>query len=500
VFRVALIEIMGDGVITSSEEQTIQDLRSYLGISEARYQSIFQEISEAKMARRAPQLERDFDAEEFFYRILRKAVEDGTVTAAEKQILVQVCNALLLDREVYTKAMTRVVQERRKPELAMLDGTECVSTDLAMLLQHFLLAARVKAAVLDEASHAILESVRASLRQERAKAASDFDVLPDHEEGSGKVVAGFFHVPALCSVPLCCCFVDTDRFHFFRRQLAGEKLLVHVTGDRTALVLHNLGLERSLTVPCITSADNVQSLFSAAGSDHPSFLLVALHMPSLVPFHLSSHSGIPDTTGMLDQAGQHYAAGKFETGTAVLRELRQRHPGLPFVSWRLGQGYRLLAEQGIEPVTNLMKAREAQNVELSLNPHFPNALVELARLALLEKKPADALPFAGQAVQFAPGHLAGLSVLLHSFLAVSAFPCRINTAMPADPVSLLGRMNDIFPGHPLFLSALAAFRELVPAKSFGIDGSKAENHGLRAIFPDWSEREIKYVALDSFFQ
>ncbi|MBI3038405.1 hypothetical protein HYY75_05040 [bacterium] len=97
IYRQALIEILGDDILTSSEQAILHDLRDFLEIPYDTYQSLFIQVSEELKAGKFPPVSTSFQPERFLRRVFVKILEDGKIEEAETSLLMKVGRALRLD-------------------------------------------------------------------------------------------------------------------------------------------------------------------------------------------------------------------------------------------------------------------------------------------------------------------------------------------------------------------------------------------------------------------
>lgn len=107
VYQAALEEILGNGEISREEETVLQSLRDFLEIQPDVYQRLFETTRRRIQDMETLPLQRDFAPEPFLFKIFRRTIQDGTVTAGEKDIIQKVCRALMIDRETVERVFTR---------------------------------------------------------------------------------------------------------------------------------------------------------------------------------------------------------------------------------------------------------------------------------------------------------------------------------------------------------------------------------------------------------
>ncbi len=412
VYRQALQEILGDGVITSDEEDTLRNLRDFLQIPPDVYQKIFQEVSKAPKP-----LNRDFDSVEFLRDLARQAMADGKLEDREHQLLLTVADSLMLKREDVAKFLGEAKRSKDAP--AARPG---LSSAFSELEASWTQTTRFRRDCLEtDAGAAVLKEGCALLRKLKIRAASGKS--PSSGDGSMLLT---FHVPTSYPLPVLLFMTEETDIHSARLQFKGENMVFRMSGrGLEGLVMENRTMGRTAILewmPEQATPQTIQDFSAALEKAKGKFVLAIVHLPSGNPVYFQECSGSIDLTGRMEEALKLRDSGKIDSAIQALTSLAEEFPFLGDAWTQIGHCYRALAKekQGIPGDRLLTMAEDAYLKDLQRLPNYPESL---GGLAMIKRNRGDieaALADLEKAVEFKPSHMSNL--LTFCFYGLVRFP------------------------------------------------------------------------------
>jgi tetratricopeptide (TPR) repeat protein len=461
--RIALEEIMGDGAISSEEERVMQSLREYLGVPAEVFQTLFQRIAQEKQARQIEDLDRDFNPEEFLYRVIKKAAEDGVITDDEKAILRKIGHALTLDQVMFNRAMERVRAERRdKPA----EGSPLLRNVAECFAQEGLVGQVFKG----EKAGISLARIGELFRTMKLKL--EVRQPGRSEELIGRVtsVTDFFYEPHLYSQPVLAVFIDGSSVHPMRLQLLGRQLIAFFNQsvqdmaekgltccDGEALTLLNRWTGSPVRLHQVFLDGGMLRFVDGIEQQHGKFTIALVHFPSLTPYCVVPMAGGMDHSGKLSLAWTLIGEGRNEEAIAALSSVRQEQPGLFNTFSFLGTAYRNMAQNRIDPEGNFTKAVACFERELELNPGAVEAMVGLGIICKQKNDWSGALSWLEKAGAASPGCIAALGTLASVKYQVDPRKGAYRGELPDYLEPLLGIMYRTHFLHPEFRKLVDGF-------------------------------------------
>ncbi len=466
--RTAIEEVVGDGKITATEEQILETLWIQLGVQPQLYRGIVEQTKQRMLHGDVLVLTRDFSAEEYLFKVLVKAVEDGKITDDEKAIVQNICLALEIDRNTFA----RVFQRAKETRATRLANTPTDPDNPMFSALQTMLARRERLTALLQAP---------ACRDAPADAVAAFMTsLPEHNDdpaaqrasGAGHplAVAVFAHEPECFDLPVIGVLCPGHAIEKVRLQLVGG--LISTYFIENTLVLHNRALDRELIVPAVATGSGFAAFGAGLAASAGRYLVIVADYPTLTPILVHECRGSLDFTGTLYGAMRDLVAGRIDAASDALTRLLDEAPHLQHVAHHLGLCHKARAAQGQDPEQNLRAAAALYHRELELAPESETALLSLAVIYKSIEKYEEALHFLERAVAQAPTSIPVLTTLAttrYNLQVSRGRPPRLAARAPVagqpagsdDLVTPLAQAFRLAPRHPAVVTLVDQFSALL---------------------------------------
>lgn len=337
VYREALKEILGDGILSPREEEYLKNLRDYLEIPQERYQQIFAEVSSMP---RSTNLE--FEPYEFFFNLANRAMQDGVLEESEKNLLAKAANALELEKEAVHQIFAESVRNAPKPvsEQAQkenakdrLSSSWFEAIELRRQLPKFSIAKQIEN--LGEQMLKIKPHANDSEDRERAKLV-------------------FIYEPEIYAKPLFIMLTTDQNREFLRLRLRGEDLRLRgsVTFGQDMTII-NRSQDREAPINFSEEFNPAQmkaAIKAALDSANGCYVLALVPYPSLNPIFIKTIYGSIELSGSLERAEKMMAQNNLQEAVNIMQQATTAAPEIAEGWFTLGNAYRALARQnpGVE--------------------------------------------------------------------------------------------------------------------------------------------------------
>ncbi len=396
VYTELLKEIAGDGVLSSSEEEVIRNMRNYLEISNDSYQRIFNKVTQLPKS-----TDRDFDPCVFFKSIVKIAMADGILEDDEKALLATTANALSVDREVVMKIFQEVVNmPKEQNEFAQSTSESYIPEDLKA---SWINSMKLKKAIKSDPSGAkITEDSQNTLD----KPGAWLSLLENSEEFEYPV---FIHLVS-----------DLNRDEYRKQYKGGTISLSWNHTQQSHMIVNNRSIvsEMFASFPAGTDESSLKTRISSAlQKADDKYGIALLSFPSCSTlFFTSVDSGI-DLTGELDRLNFMLNQGAFPE-ISELDNLVNSQKGIAEAVRTRGLTRMHLAKAHIksgeenEAAALLNDAAKDFESMISKWPSFPEGYVGLAMVNRTEcdglgkeEKMAEAIKHLEKAVEINPANI-----------------------------------------------------------------------------------------------
>jgi tetratricopeptide (TPR) repeat protein len=339
VYREALKEIFGDGVLSPREEEYLKNLRDYLEIPQEKYQQIFAEVSALP---RSTNLE--FEPYEFFFNLTTRAMQDGVLEDSEKALLAKAANALELEKEAVHQIFAESVRNAPKPVSEesfketprdRLTSSWFEAIELRRKISKFSIAEQIKA--LGE------QMVNLSTRGNNEEA---------DEREQAKLV--FIYEPEIYAKPLFLMLTTDQNRESLRLRLRGEdlKLRGSVTFGQDMTII-NRSQDREAPINFSEQFNPTQmkaAIKTALDAANGCYVLALVPYPSLNPIFIKTIHGSIELSGALERAEKMLAQNNFQEAINIMQQSTSASPEIAEGWFTLGNSYRAMARQhpGVE--------------------------------------------------------------------------------------------------------------------------------------------------------
>ncbi|MBU1109106.1 MAG: hypothetical protein KKB51_20685 [Candidatus Riflebacteria bacterium] len=410
VYRAALKEMLGDGVLSSKEEETLKILRDYLEIPPEKYQRIFQEVS--KMSRT---IDREFDAYAFFRSLTRQAMLDGVLEDHEKELLVKVANALALEREtvfeIFAESVRNTGSETESAPTDLPPADEMVaswrsSARLRKALQKSEHAAHIKK-IGDELA---VESAK-KLRRKRLLKAGGISSARDDDD-TNKLI--FMYEPACFELPLFILITSDEEREALRLRLKGEDIFLYGSANAGQdMSICNRALNRAAPLNFCADQNVVKlkaGMKEALRTLEGRYAVAVVSFPSGNPVFFKELHGSIEVTGVLGKAETLIARQNYEEAVNLLKEVSEKPPEVAEVFVKLGHAYRALAKQasGVSEEKNLAAALACYEKVANTWPGLADGWAGIGMVMRMRGKLDDAMANMQKALQLKPLNIANM--------------------------------------------------------------------------------------------
>lgn len=471
VYRTAFEEILGDGVITEDEKTVLVKLQEYLQIPQHVYKRIFSEVIQGRKLQVIPATNRNFSADEFLFKILSKTVEDGKITEEEKEIIKNVCSALVTDKGLVQQAFQRAKTARLAHPLN-LDDELPETRRYRALLQAVHECLRIKKVF----SINRLQRSWEKMQKIFEGAASEQGVLSGNAAMSaipGKTVTNFFYEPDVYPLPILAVVTGDADLSRLRLQMKGSLLepvflenVQELVKNQSAMVgenyllLENEGLDLEIPLGTVLFEDDFDRFLAGIIEKKGQYAVTLVRYEDRQPVCAVVKSGFLETTARLRKGHNLLSEGRFEQALSYFHDVYKSNKEAHGVLWSIGLTHKTMAFRGQDPAQNYPLALKYYAMELEIDPNSVRAMNGMGVVCKQLHKWDEAVTWLEKARRKSPTCIPVLATLTTTLYSRDLALGKDFPQPPDYLIQYLGDAYHVFPDHPLVVQLLQEYNRI----------------------------------------